>query len=165
MHKPLARTSNALLGSEESEFSQYEYDTISLFCSKFCCNTCAFPAWCSPLCVGVPPLGFHKYPFFISVRSIKWQGFQKAIEMAVDVGGNSRAHTIVTACIVIPIITLIFILLRMWSRLFLVHAGVGLDDCEWQRLIVKCQLTSVDTAIIVLVRHSGPLPTFEVREH
>ena len=49
--------------------------------------------------------------------------------MAVEVGGSARAHAVVSACVVLPSITLAFVLLRLWSRYSLVHA-VGLDDCE-----------------------------------
>lgn len=67
-------------------------------------------------------------PCYISIYSASLQT-QLYDSMAVDVGESNRDHTIVAACIVLPITTLIFISLRIWSRVLLTHS-VGWDDCR-----------------------------------
>lgn len=70
--------------------------------------------------------------------------------MAVDVGESHRAHTIVTACVVLPVLTLVFIVLRIWSRLFVLHS-LGWDDCKPRHCLLDYELTPTDTAAVVLV--------------
>lgn len=70
------------------------------------------------------------YEAFPIAPVLRFGTFEKAAdEMAVDVGESSRAHTVVAACIVLPVITLVFILLRLYSRIFIVRS-LGWDDCK-----------------------------------
>ena len=73
--------------------------------------------------------------------------------MAVDIGDSSRAHTIVRACVVLPVLTFVFIVLRIWSRVFVLHS-LGWDDCKRRRYLLDSELTPIDTAAVVLVGDS-----------
>ena len=67
--------------------------------------------------------------FFIAPTLLSGTIEKAVVEMAVDVGESSRAHTVVAAAVVLPVITLIFILLRLYSRIFIVRS-LGWDDCK-----------------------------------
>lgn len=49
-------------------------------------------------------------------------------EIMVKVDSSSHAMVVVTACIVLPILSSVFMVLRIWTRHFVSHS-LGWDDC------------------------------------
>lgn len=66
---------------------------------------------------------------------------------------TSRAHAILVTCIVAPIVTSLFVLLRVWTRVYVVRS-VGWDDCLAAPMsVLVIQLTrNSDVAMITLVK-------------
>lgn len=46
----------------------------------------------------------------------------------VKVDSSSHAHAVLTACIVLPILSSAFMVVRVWTRQFVTHS-LGRDDC------------------------------------
>lgn len=46
----------------------------------------------------------------------------------VIVDSSSHAQVVVTACIVLPILSSVFVVVRIWTRQFITHS-LGWDDC------------------------------------
>ena len=53
--------------------------------------------------------------------------------MAVDTDSSTQQHTIVVVCIVSPIVSSLFVAMRIWTRAFVTHS-IGRDDCKLPRL-------------------------------
>lgn len=48
--------------------------------------------------------------------------------MAVKVEHSSHDHIVVMACLILPIISTICVIIRVWTRFFVSHS-LGYDDC------------------------------------
>lgn len=49
--------------------------------------------------------------------------------MAVKTDESSHARVVITACMVVPVTSLVFLALRLWTKIF-VSRAVGRDDCK-----------------------------------
>lgn len=49
--------------------------------------------------------------------------------MAVKVEGSSHAHVVVMACLILPAVSIVCVMIRVWTRYFVSHA-LGWDDCR-----------------------------------
>ena len=72
--------------------------------------------------------------------------------MAIDTDPSTQQHAIVIVSIVAPIVTTLFVAIRLWTRTFVTHS-VGYDDCKLSRLYILAASLSyvIDTALITLV--------------
>lgn len=72
--------------------------------------------------------------------------------MAIDTDPSTQQHAIVVVSIVAPIVTTLFVAIRLWTRTFVTHS-VGYDDCKLSRLYILAAPLSyvIDTALITLV--------------
>ena len=90
--------------------------------------------------------------------------------MLVNTDPSSEQHTIVVACIVTPIVTSLFVGIRVWTRTFASH-WTGWDDCKLPRfpLLVASLSYILDAALVTWVSTSlwwpllvaAPLMRFE----
>lgn len=53
--------------------------------------------------------------------------------MVINTDPSSQQHAIVIVCIVSPIVTSLFVAIRIWTRIF-VTTSMGWDDCKLPRL-------------------------------
>lgn len=72
--------------------------------------------------------------------------------MAIDTDPSTQQHAIVIVSIVAPIVTTLFVAIRLWTRTIVTHS-VGYDDCKLSRLYMLAAPLSyvIDTALITLV--------------
>ena len=49
--------------------------------------------------------------------------------MVINTDPSSQQHTIVVVCIVCPVVTSLFVAIRVWTRTFISH-WIGWDDCK-----------------------------------
>ena len=73
--------------------------------------------------------------------------------MTIDTDPSTQQHTIVVVCIVSPLVSSLFVAMRLWTRAFVTHS-LGNDDCKLPRLwaLVASPSHSIDTALLTLVR-------------
>lgn len=80
--------------------------------------------------------------------------------MAVKVEHSSHDHVVVMACLILPIIALICVIIRIWTRFFVSHS-LGYDDCWWHfSSYLKMNWRFPDTSVVTLVPsawYPGPL--------
>ena len=81
--------------------------------------------------------------------------------MAIDTDPSTQQQTIVVVCIVSPIVSTLFVAIRLWTRAFVVHS-LGKDDCKLPHLCFIAALRShvIDAAFITLVRTGRWPPPF-----
>ena len=53
--------------------------------------------------------------------------------MVINTDPSSQQHAIVIVCIVSPIVTSLFVAIRIWTRIFVTNS-IGWDDCKLPRL-------------------------------
>ena len=72
--------------------------------------------------------------------------------MVINTDPSTQQHTIVVVCIVAPICSSLFTVIRVWTRVFIVHS-VGWDDCRSSHLsLLETSLShNIDAAIFTLV--------------
>ena len=72
--------------------------------------------------------------------------------MAIDTDPSTQQHAIVIVSIVAPIVTTLFVAIRLWTRTFVTHS-LGRDDCKLPRLCFLAASLSyvIDTAMVTLV--------------
>ena len=64
--------------------------------------------------------------------------------MTIDTDPSTQQHTIVVVCIVSPIVSSLFVAMRLWTRAFVTHS-LGKDDCKLPRL---CFLDALPSHVI-----------------
>ena len=63
--------------------------------------------------------------------------------MTINTDHSTQQHTIVVVCIVSPVISSLFVAMRLWTRAFVTHP-LGKDDCKLPHLyfLWLCPYTS-----------------------
>lgn len=76
--------------------------------------------------------------------------------MVINTDPSSQQHAIVVVCIVSPIVSSLFVAIRVWTRAF-VSSSIGWDDCKLPRLrLLVASLSHVkDTALVTWVSTSS----------
>ena len=72
--------------------------------------------------------------------------------MVINTDPSTQQQAIVIVCIVSPIVSSLFVAIRIWTRAFVTHA-VGWDDCKLATLACLLMGRShlIDIALITLV--------------
>ena len=65
-----------------------------------------------------------------------------AFDMAINQDPSSQQLAIVATCVVSPIISCLFVTIRLWTRIFVTHT-IGWDDCMSTRLSISCGLDPI----------------------
>ena len=75
--------------------------------------------------------------------------------MTINTDPSTQQHAIVVVCIVSPIVSSLFVAIRVWTRTFVTHS-IGWDDCKLPRpcFLVASLSHVIDTALLTWVRIS-----------
>ena len=76
--------------------------------------------------------------------SLKYCLTDRSGTMVINTDPSSQQHTIVIVCIVSPIISSIFVAIRLWTKSFITRS-VGWDDCK---LLCLCFLVASLTGVV-----------------
>lgn len=76
--------------------------------------------------------------------------------MVINTDPSSQQHAIVVVCIVSPILSSLFVAIRVWTRTFISHS-VSWDDCKLPRLrlLVASLSHVIDAALVTWVHTSS----------
>ena len=86
--------------------------------------------------------------------------------MVINTDPSTQQHTIVVVCIVSPIISGLFVAIRVWTRTFVTHS-LSWDDCKLPHphFLVALPSNFIDAALVTLVRTSSRWPLLSPTTH